>query len=74
MQGHPKKIKNVKEQKRVESVIMRHCEHYARNTFMWMTLYEKKIIQIHTANFANSEMISQVPPVSLKAELTVHRH
>ena len=36
-----------------------------------MTLYEKKILQIRTANFANSEINSQVPPVSLKAELTV---
>ena len=31
----------------------------------------KKILQIRTANFANSEINSQVPPVSLKAELTV---
>jgi len=37
-----------------------------------MTLYEKKIQQIPTANFANSEINSQVPPVSLKAELTVY--
>ena len=39
-----------------------------------MTLYEIKILQIHTVNFANSEIISQVPPVSLKAELTVFVH
>ena len=32
----------------------------------------KKILQIRTANFANSEINSQVPPVSLKAELTVY--
>ena len=31
----------------------------------------KKILQIHTASFAISEMNSQVPLVSLKAELTV---
>ena len=31
----------------------------------------KKNLQIPTANFANSEINSQVPPVSLKAELTV---
>ena len=37
-----------------------------------MTLYEKKILQIHTANFTNSEIISQVPAVSLKVELTVY--
>ena len=37
-----------------------------------MTLYEKKILQIPTANFANSEINGQVPSVSLKAELTVH--
>ena len=34
---------------------------------------KKKILQISTANFANSEINSQVPPVSLKAELTVAR-
>ena len=39
-----------------------------------MTLYGKKNVQIHTANFANSEMNSQVPPVSLKAELTVYKN
>ena len=31
----------------------------------------KKILQIRTANFAISEINSQVPPVSLKAKLTV---
>ena len=40
-----------------------------------MTFYEeKKIQQIPTANFANSEINSQVPPVSLKAELTVYAY
>ena len=34
----------------------------------------KKILQIRTANFANSEINSQVPPVSLKAELTVSKN
>ena len=33
----------------------------------------KKKLQIQTANFANSEINSQVPPVSLKAELTALR-
>ena len=32
----------------------------------------KKILQIHTANFAISEINKLVPPVSLKAELTVY--
>ena len=36
-----------------------------------MTLYKKKNLQNRTANFANSEINSQVPTVSLKAELTV---
>ena len=43
-----------------------------KKTFLRMTLYEKKILQIYTANFAISEINSQVPPVSLKAELTVY--
>ena len=45
---------------------------FKKKLFIWMTLYGKKNVQIHTANFANSEMNSQVPPVSLKAELTVY--
>ena len=48
-----------------------HLQMLVKKTFIWMTLYEKKILQIPTANFANSEINSQVPPVSLKAELTV---
>ena len=35
-----------------------------------MTL-DEKILQTQTANFAISKINSQVPPVSLKAELTV---
>ena len=44
---------------------------FKKKLFIWMILYGKRVVQIYTANFANSEINSQVPPVSLKAELTV---
>ena len=36
-----------------------------------MTFHEKTILQICTANFIISEMNRQVPPILLKAELSV---
>ena len=36
-----------------------------------MTLYEEKLLQIRIVNFVISEINCQVPPISLKAVLTV---
>ena len=80
--GSPrKKLIDVKVQKQVETVILRHFKHNAKNptsrnvsliqTLTWMTLYEKKNLKIRTTNFAISKMKCQVAWVSVKTELTV---
>ena len=76
--GSPQKIMEVKEQKKVESLILWHCKQHARNptsinvnlknNFYMDDPLWKKILQTYRANFAISEMNSQVPPVSLKVE------